>query len=73
MALRVSIEMRALQDVKLCYLDVRSNRGEVDSDNLYALLLLLCTRTVLVLVRQRVGSLIFLSMIVLKFGGRGRG
>jgi hypothetical protein len=46
----------------------------VNSDNLYALLLLLCTRTVLLtLVRQRVGSLIFLSMIVLKFGGREQG
>jgi hypothetical protein len=50
-----------------------SNRVEVDWDNLNAiLLLLLCTRTVLALVRQRVGSLIFLSMIVLKCDGRGQ-
>lgn len=52
-----------------------SNRVKVDSDNLYVLLLLLLpllfTRTVLALVRQRVGCLIFLSMIVLKFDGRG--
>jgi hypothetical protein len=49
-----------------------SNRQEVDSDNLNALLMLPCTRALLALVRQRVRSLILLSMIVLKFDGKGQ-